>query len=352
MAEKVLARRTDVEIRFNGTDITEDIMPYLLSMTYTDNEEGESDDLQIELQDRDSLWLKSWLNEAIEAASAARLKIEAVILPRFWRVGEADKNLPCGTFELDDVGAQGPPSTVSISATALPFSSQIRQTVKSQAWESYHLSGIAKEIASRNGMTCMYESAFDPFYKRKEQRKRSDIKFLEKLCKDAGISLKATDGTIVLFDQSSYEAKPPVTTIRRGEGYIQYSLSTGAADTQYASCRVSYVDPKGACIEGIAKTEDYNADDANNQQLEISAKVYTADEAKQLAEKHLRLHNKFYKTASFTLPGNPVLVSGVTLMLDGFGAWDGKYIIRQATHSVDGSGYTTKVELRKVLEGY
>lgn len=351
MADKVFARRTDVEILFDGTDITKKIMPYLLSMTYTDNEEGEADDIKIELQDRDSLWMESWLNEAIEAASAAKLKLQAAIMPKYWRVGEADKVLPCGTFELDDVSAQGPPATISISGTALPFSSQIRQTLKSKAWESYTLSGIAKEIAASNGMTCMYEAAFDPFYKRKEQRKKSDIKFLEKLCQDAGISLKATDSMIVLFDQTAYEKKPPVMTIRRGNGYKDYSLSTGAADTQYASCRVSYVDSTGKCIEGIAKTEDYNKDDSNNQQLEITAKVYTADEAKTLAEKHLRLHNKFSKTASFTLPGDTALVSGVTLMLEKFGAWDGKYIVRSAAHTVS-DGYTTKIELRKVLEGY
>ncbi len=351
MTEKILARRTEVEILFDGADITKEIMPYLLSMTYTDNEEGEADDLKIELQDRESLWMESWLNEAIAAASAAKLKIQAAILPKYWRVGEEDKLLPCGTFELDDVSAQGPPATVSISGTALPFSSQIRQTLKSKAWESYKLSGIAKEIASANGMTCMYEAEFDPFYKRKEQRKKSDIKFLEKLCQDAGISLKATDSMIVLFDQAAYEKKPPVMTIRRGTGYIDYSLSTGAADTQYASCRVSYVDSEGKCFEGTAKTEDYNEDDSNNQQLEITAKVYSADEAKTLAEKHLRLHNKFSKTASFTLPGDASLVSGITLTLEGFGAWDGKYIISRAAHTVSGS-YTTKIELRKVLEGY
>ena len=353
MAEKVLARRTNVEIRFNGTDITKDIMPYLLSMTYTDNEEGESDDLQIELQDRDSLWLESWLNEAIEAASATRLKIEAVILPRFWRVGEPDKNLPCGAFELDDVGAQGPPATVSINATSLPFSSQIRQTVKSQAWESYNLSGIAKEIAGANGMVCMYESAADPFYTRVEQIKTSDIQFLETLCHNAGISLKATNRILVLFDQAAYESKAAVFTIRRGSGVCtKYKLNVGTADTQYSSCRVSYVDPKGKCISATAKIEDYNADAKNNQQLEITAKVTDKDEAKALAEKLLRKHNRYAKTASFTLPGNPDLVAGVTVMLEKWGGWDGKYIVTQAKHTVGGSGYTVQVRLRRVLEGY
>ena len=44
--------------------------------------------------------------------------------------------------------------------------------------------------------------------------------------------------------------------------------------------------------------------------------------------------------------------AGVTAKLTGWGAWDGKYIVEQAAHSVGSSGYTTQVKLRKTLEGY
>ncbi len=105
-------------------------------------------------------------------------------------------------------------------------------------------------------------------------------------------------------------------------------------------------------IEGIAKVDDYNDDAKTNQQLEISAKVSDTAEAKTLAEKHLRLHNKMNRTASFTLPGSPELVAGVTVQLEHWGGWSGKYIVKKATHKVDSSGCTTKVELRRVLSGY
>ena len=102
----------------------------------------------------------------------------------------------------------------------------------------------------------------------------------------------------------------------------------------------------------IVKVEDYNDKAKNNQQLEITAKVASVAEAKTKAEKYLRLHNKYAKTATFTLPGNPDIVAGVTAKLTGWGAWDGKYIVEQAAHSVGSSGYTTQVKLRKTLEGY
>ncbi len=428
MSNRDNARRTATQIAFNKADITTSIGPYLKSMTYVDNEEDETDEIQIQVHDRDSIWMEKWLNDAIDAASSTSssssdtpsgggetvytvvkgdtlsgiaakygttyqeiakangiknpnliypgqqfkipgtgggeasggdvsadpgLKIDAVIVRENWTGGGKDAVLPCGEFELDSVAASGPPAVINIKGTSLPFTAQVRQTKKSKAWENYTLSGIANEMAGANGMVCMYESASDPFYSRVEQVKTSDIQFLETLCHKAGISLKATNRTLVLFDQAAYESKAAVFTIKRGGGaYTKYKLNVGTADTQYSSCRVSYVDPAGKCIEGVAKVEDYKADAKNNQQLEITAKVANKDEAKALAEKMLRKHNRYAKTASFTLPGNPDLVAGVTVMLEKWGGWDGKYIVTQAKHTVGGSGYTVQVRLRRVLEGY
>ena len=362
------ARRAEVEIIFDGADITKDIHPYFLSLTYTDSEEDQSDSLQIQLQDRDGLWLKSWLNKAVEASAASKLSMSATITPENW--GSGGGSLPTGRFELDGVDAGGPPATISIKGSSLAYGSSIRQTKKTKVWEGYSLSGIANEIARNTGLTCMYEAIRNPTYERKEQTKKSDIAFLSELCHDEGISLKCTDGQLVLFDQATYEALPPVATIRKDGGrilpaapeahgaygkdpkclaYETYDLSTGAAETQYGSCRVSYRDPAtGKCIEGIAKAD--GDDGESEQRLEITARVASAGEAKALAEKHLRLHNKFNRSASFTLPGNTALVAGVTVMLEGWGGWDGKYMVRQATHTV-GGGYTTKIDLRKVLPG-
>lgn len=443
MSNANLARRTAVEICFDGVDITESVRPYLLSLTYTDNEEDEADDLQIKLEDRDSLWLCSWLNDLVQAAasttgavssetapvssaatyqvtaksglnvrtgpgtgysklgalafgatisvetirdgwaaiqysgrstyvcadyiqpsgggasadaqssaSVSNLKIRAGILRENWNGDSSDKVLDCGQFELDSIDASGPPATVTIKATALPFSSQIRQTKRAKAWESYTLSGIAREMAARNGMAFLYESANDPYYDRVEQVKVSDISFLSALCHNAGISLKATSNILVLFDQAAYEAKAPVKTIRRGDGsYTKYKLAMGKADTQYASCRVSY-SGSGKCIEAIAYVEDYKEDSDKNQQLQITARVGSIAEAKALAEKQLRLHNKYARTATFAMTGDPDMLAGVTVLLSDWGSWDGKYIVKQAKHIVGSSGYTTTVTLRRVLEGY
>lgn len=428
-----LSRRTDAEVYFDGVDISTSLRKYLLSITYTDNEENETDDLQIKIEDRDDIWLTKWLNTAIQAAASSPpstgpiyrvtaknalnvrsgpgtsyaklgtlthgtqievysisngwatisysgktayvsmnyleavisgkntsntgikgLSIQSLFVRKNWNGDGKDDVLDCGQFELDSVDADGPPSTITIKGTSLPYGTQIRQTKKSKAWENCTLKQISNEIASSNGMACMYESAVNPSYARVEQITMSDISFLSHLCHNAGISLKATNKILVLFDQAAYEAKQEVFTIRKGSGsYIKYRLRTGAADKEYASCRVSYINPTTKeIIQATAYVDDYDAKDKDNQHLEITAKVNSIGEAQSLAKKMLRLKNKYEYTADFTLPGNPLLLAGVTVILASWGAWDGKYIITQAVHSIGSSGYTTRIKLRHVLEGY
>lgn len=354
MSDRHIARRTEVGISFDGVDITASMKPYFLSLTYTDAEDDETDDLQLKFQDSSGIWMTSWLNMAVEAAAGPGMAIQAVIARRNWNGDGSDDLLDTGCFEMDSIVCDGPPSTVTIKATSLPFTAAIRQTKKSKAWEEYYLSGIASELASANGMTCMFLSAADPYYARAEQFQTDDMQFLTQLCHDAGCSLKATNKMIVIFDQADYEQKPAVMTVKRGGGlYTKYKLSMSSAETKYSSCRVYYDDPAtGACIEGVAECEDNDSSKKSDQQLVLCRRVGSIGEAKELAEKNLRLHNKFARTVQLTMIGDTRLLAGVNIQLEGFGGWDGKYIISQAKHSVGSGGYTTNVNARRVLEGY
>lgn len=336
------ARRASVRVSFAGTDITEDIRPYLLSMTFTDNEEDLTDDLSIKLQDRDGVWLQSWLASAITAAAAQR-KITASIL-RLDGDG-TETELPCGEFELDAAEASGPPMECTLRATSLPYAEPIRQTVQSREWESYDLFGIAAEIASKAGLMVLPPtSGKNPQYERVEQFEESDIVFLDRICKEAGISLKASGGFLILGDMESYDAQSPVRVIRKNGGdYIKYKLSTGERDTQYSSCVVRYIDLEtGEEYKGSASDPDAK----NGQVLNRVAVVGSNGEAETMAKNFLRQKNKFELTGQFTFPGDPSICATQAVELAGFGAWDGKYIIRKAVHTVGSGGYTTQITLR------
>ena len=346
--DSALARRTTIAVSIDGADVSDDINKYLLQMTYTDNEEDYADDLQISLDDRERIWLDNWLDNPDGTKGA---DISAVIIQRNFNSDGNDSVLPCGAFEIDTVDGSGPPSGVSIRATSLPHTSTLRTATHTKAWEKIKLSGIAGEIASNNGMTLMYESSYDPLYDRKEQVDLSDIAFLQGLCYNAGISLKASGGIIVLFDAAEYEQKPTVTEIRRGAGNVLgWRLGTKANDAKYGSSRVTYTDPQTGQTHNYTFTPP-GASGAG-QVLRINERVRSRAEARDLAKRRLRQKNKSEYKAEFSLVGDTRLVAGVTVELVGWGMFNGKYIIETAAHTVTGSGYTLTVTLRRVLEGY
>lgn len=337
------ARKTNVSVSFDGTDISNVVNNYLLSMSYIDNEEDQADDLQIKLEDRSGVWLQHWLGGIIEGISTSSkgVKILASI-----------NTTDCGEFELDEIKAAGPPSTVIIKGTSLGYSG-IRKTERDKAWEKYTLSGIQSEIAGRYGLGTIYDCPSDPMYARLEQVKQTDISFLKKLCQDAGYSLKIANGKIVIFDQRKYEQMNAVASIAFGDGsYTKWSFGTSERDVQYASCVVRYTDPDtGKRIEGTAYAENYDASKSDNETLVITnQRVESRAEAENLAVKLLRLHNKFERMASFTVLGNPVYNAGMTVEVTNAGYWSGRYLIKTAKHDVSHSGYTTTITLRKTKD--
>lgn len=441
MSDKTLARRTAVKLYFKGRDISKDLSKYLLSLSYTDKEEDETDDISISLDDREGKWIKDWLNtnktaktktetvttkgevkvgnivqfkggpvyissmaaeptvtrgaskckctiansnahpyhlisqdgakvygwvntsdvegetvttkkttKATEKRAFKGTEIHAMVIQKNPYSNGKDKVLDCGVFEIDSVSYTGPPQKLSIKATSIPYKTELRQTKHSRTWENTTLKNMGAKIAKRNGMKFMYLSDSNPTYKRKEQVNMTDIAFLKKMCKKAGISLKVTSKTIVLFDAADYEKKKEVKKIKAGKGNIlSYSFSTKTADTAYSSCHVIYTDPNTKkTIEATYTPENANSD---GQKLEIKQKVSSVAEAQELARKSLRAKNKGETTAEFTLVGDVDYVAGITVRVYGYGEFNGKYIVEQATHNITG-GYKTQIKLRSCLEGY
>ena len=66
MSDKNLARRTEIQVFLGGVDVTKPLQKNLLSLTYKDNEDDESDMIEIQLEDRDGVWLTHWLADSTE----------------------------------------------------------------------------------------------------------------------------------------------------------------------------------------------------------------------------------------------------------------------------------------------
>lgn len=321
---------------YEGVDVTSDIAPYLLSFEYTDKASGESDEIQLSLEDRKGRWLSSWFPSKGD-------KITASI--EFRAAGETEKttSLPCGVFEVDEIEFSEPPMQITIKGVAAPVTSSAVGQLKTKAWESMNLKEIASEIASNNNLTLFWDSSNNPSYQRKDQIQTSDLNFLKGLCTDAALACKCTAGQIVIFDESAYEEKSSVCTIARGDRRIK-SVSFRSKTTEtYSAASVNYHDS----LLDETQSATVTSDDApeNGKTLEINQKVESQAEAISLGEAQLRAANKNEVTGSLTMTGFIGIVGGCTVECSGWGKFDGKYFVNSAKHSYSSSGYELSIDI-------
>lgn len=116
----------------------------------------------------------------------------------------------------------------------------------------------------------------------------------------------------------------------------------------YKACHVKY---KHAQQDEMI---DYTFTDPKRkegQTLQVNEKVDSLEEAEKLAKKKLHEKNLEEVAVSLTMVGNFALLASNTVQLVGWHTYDGKYLIMRSTHDI-GNGYTTKIELRRVIDGY
>lgn len=337
------ARRASININYQGVNITDEVNNDVLSFEYVDNASNNSDSIRLTLKDEKHTWLKDWFPEKGD-----------IITPNInttnWRRNNDKQSLPCGRFFVDEPEYTGRPSTFTINAISSPLNSNFKSVDKSKAWRNITFSAIAGDIANRAGLELQFLSSNDPLYVTKEQSETPDSSFLTELCEEEGLAMKVTDSKIVIFDEKDFESKDSITTYREfDDAVLSYSFKTTLTDTNYSGVEVKYYDANlGQIIQHLHAIGELSED---SKIYKVNRKVNSADEARRLAQQTARKLNKKETTGSLTVVGNIELLGGVTISLEGFGAFDGKYFIEKATHTV-GSGYTTSVEIRKVLEGY
>lgn len=129
-------------------------------------------------------------------------------------------------------------------AVSIPLNMPLRKLAKTRAWESLSLSDIAEKIAGEVNLELFFDSDNNPSFKRIDQSKESDLKFLNRLCEENGLSIKVTDSRIVIFDQQRYEGKEPIKVFVLGvSDILSYDFETSQADS-YKSVTIKWRDPQ------------------------------------------------------------------------------------------------------------
>ena len=334
------SRRAKINITYDGKDISSDLAPYLKAFEFNDVMDGEADDISLTLEDMAELWESDWLPE-----KGATIKAQIVLTD--WDT-EGEKQLDLGQFEIDEIELTGPPHEVKIKAVSVPDNNTLRGIEKNRSWEKVKLSEICQDIATDAGMELFYDVEKDPELDRAEQTEESDLAFLMRICKDKGYALKISDNKIIVFDVATYEAKEPVMTLaREGSNIKSYTIRSKTRDV-YKACHVKYTNTKTG--ETIEYTFTPN-EEKEGKTLAVNEQVESLSEAEALAKKKLREKNTEEVTLGLSMMGSIDLLAGCTVTIEGFHAFDGKYIIASGRHSL-GGGYELSLELRRCLDGY
>lgn len=332
----MLTRHIGVKVILDGKDISQDLSTFLQSATYEDVSDGETDTIELELDDAKRLFIGDWF-----PTRGSTLEVE------FWRENWREDNqidsLPLGVFEIDEVTNSFPPTIAKVKANSCPQNSALRQVDESRAWENFKLSEIAKDIATKAGVELYYDTDDDPTIKRAEQGESSALSFLEKLCRDNGLCLKFADGKIIIFDEEKAEEQDPIAVFEYGKSAIKNFSATATLTEVYKSCEVNYKDGK-ANEKYSAKVEDETR--KNGKTLKINQQVDSQAAAEKLAKKKLHDKNKDEFKLNLTVVGDFSLLSGRVIELKNFGFYDGKWLIERARHKV-GGGYDVSLECHK-----
>ncbi len=332
-----LGRRSSVDILYNRISIS----PHIKTGTYTDNLSGQADEISLVIEDREQYWTGKWAPRKGSTLSAA------LILANWGENKSTKRSL--GTFEIDEIEVVSMPSEATIKAISIPSSSSIRGEGKNTAWEKATLKKVGQDIAKRNKLKLHFELSENPHYDRVEQAGESDVKFLMRLCEEAGAALKVSNSHIVILDEADYEANEAKVTILKSDKRIQHYSGRSTLNGIYRACKVIYEDPK------TKKTISYTFVPPKapkvGRTLIVNEEVKSHDQAKKLAKNRLRNENKNAETMTLTFTGADFFYAGMTLKLSGFGMFNGKYIITQA-HVSWGGRTESILSLRKCLEGY
>ena len=328
---KQFAVKPVFKLSIAGKNITGRIAPFVSSVEYTDRLEEESDEVQIVLDDIAGLWQSDFY-----PSQGDTLELE---------MGYEGSALRCGDFEIDGIEFSGPPDTIVIKAIAAAITESMR-TRNSRAYEKQTLKDIAQFIADRHGLKLIGDTSrlSNIEVGRKTQDNESDISFLSGVARKYGIIFSVRGDQMIFLNPEDLEKEDSIASFKRCQ-LSGYSFKDKTSDT-YEEASVSRRDIKTNTVQNWSVQS--SGDPAKKDTIVVGGRVENESQAEAVTEGAIREMNKDKLTGSFTTDGNPLLVAGVNVDMEGFGAFSGKWTIKESKHTISvDNGYTTEISIRK-----
>jgi phage protein D len=327
--EAVTVARPRWIVEIAGKDITRDIAPFVIAISYTDALHGEAEDLSLTVENSDGRWLNDWMPAKGDGLKA-------------WFGYEGGPLQPTAPFQVDELEYSIGPDTLAIKGVAAGVKPALR-TRRSAGYDQTTLKAVVDDVAGRHGLTVRGEVEATPVARLTQNRER-DLAFLKRVAQEHGYVCTVRGNDLVMAKVEDLKAQATGLTItrtmaRQGGGTLKLT-SAG----HYRKARVTHHDPHTkTLIAGEAEDEGVDGEDV----LRLNERAESPGHAKARARAALEHANRSKREGSLSLVGEPRLAAGVTIGLDGFGAFDGRYLVEKATHAIDRSGgYSTSIEFK------
>ncbi len=328
------ARRAEVEIVYEGKNITTPINEYMESYAYEDIASGESDRISISLHDTGKQWMDAWMPSKGD-------RMDATLVLHNWDADGTREKLYCGEFEVDDMSFSGRPLKCELGAVSIPRDEPFNAQTKTKTWEGITVRQIAQEIAGRAGISLYYEADDIPV-EIIEQNEQTDCKFLYSVCGDYGLAMKVYANKIIIFDEEIYEGRESVRTVDETD-MLKWNYNSTMAGT-YTGAVIRFTDPNDE--------EEYNVTvGGGNRILEINENTDSIADAERKAVAKLNSENKKAITMKITIKTDIRILAGTCINITGLGGKiNGKYYVDKASvKKGGGSTCQTELEMHRVV---
>lgn len=325
-----------ISLIVDGRELADTINPRLLSLTLTEKLEGGADDLEITLSNHDG--------------KLAPIKRGVFIALKLgWREGPdvtpglVDK----GRFLVDQIEKSGPPDTVRITARSADLTKRMAKR-RDKGWKGKTLGAIVGEVARANGLTPKVHASLASIpVKSVEQAAKSDMAFVRDLGKRYDAVATVKDGNLLFM---------PIGTATTAGGKTIPGLTLNRREnSRYTFTIADREDHDGAEAtwhdRGAARKRTVKHGGAKNPKRikrsfgsEAEAKAAARAEASRAKRGQFTFRYDMALGDAACSPNRKVTLSGFDSEIDGI-----RWLIKQATHSLDGSGFRTALEMESAV---
>lgn len=325
------ARRATVEITYNGKNATTQLAPYLNSVQYRDVASGSSDDISLEINDRDRRWIGGWFPQKGD-------RLTAIIRLLNWEQEGKNAAISCGSFCVDDFSFKGGPIRLSLQGLAIPTVTGFKTTKRTFTYEKTTLKEIGRKVASRAGVTLYYEAS-EISIEKVAQDNEDDCSFYNSLVTRFGLALKVFNNRLVVFNEATYEARKPVATLDETDFEPGWSWNT-TMDGTYTGVKYQYTNSDKDKVFTVTAG-------SGSRILTCNEAAENLTEATAIALAALNNANKKTTTMKITIRASKKIIATSCVEIIGLGKLSGKYYVEEVSHSI-GNGYKMTLSLRKV----